>query len=433
LDKDPVTDQEQVITEITDQKEDTEGPTIPVQTKIKSKKPKLPKSDAVITVCNPVTKEETFGKYTAYTIKGTDKNGPFEVIRRYSDFDKIRHVLGKRWPGVYIPPIPSKKIVKNLDSGFVEDRLKGLEFFCKNVSRIIFLHYSEEFQLFIRSASPDIEKQLNNIPKLKPIELIEKYSTTFSYLADKEINSKTVPKIFVFRMMYLTKLREKLSSFKKTSKKIAKAKKEYYTQLGLFHEQVCVPYEKVVVCELNGKEDKFIFTKESDPDLPTTIQKVMEGSNRRSFETVYEYIRTKVREVDSLIEAIDQRDKYSSMKNKAQNKQKSETDDLQRVQAGKLTLSTLFSQKPKDQEISKITRNISVAAKEAEDLNTLHDMVTLILAYYTIPKFIKSNLGAFGRIMEHARSNELLNLGNIAQYWEVVLDNENLKQISLEK
>jgi len=102
----------------------------------------------------------------------------------------------------------------------------------------------------------------------------------------------------------------------------------------------------------------------------------MEGSNRRSFETVYEYIRTKVREVDvildsftefinifqSLIEAIDQRDKYSSMKNKAQNKQKSETDDLQRVQAGKLTLSTLFSQKPKDQEISKITRNISVVS-----------------------------------------------------------------------
>jgi len=137
LDKDPVTDQEQVITEITDQKEDTEEPTIPVQTKIKSKKPKLPKSvrfssldvtnwmkDAVITVCNPVTKEETFGKYTAYTIKvnirkiiqlkiiqGSDKNGPFEVVRRYSDFDKIRHVLGKRWPGVYIPPIPSKKIV----------------------------------------------------------------------------------------------------------------------------------------------------------------------------------------------------------------------------------------------------------------------------------------------------------------------------------
>jgi len=51
------------------------------------------------------------------------------------------------------------------------------------------------------------------------------------------------------------------------------------------------------------------------------------------------------------------------MKNKAQNKQKSETDDLHKVQAGKLTLSTLFSKKPVDQEISKITKNISLVIK----------------------------------------------------------------------
>jgi len=32
-------------------------------------------------------------KHVVYTIKGTDKNGDFECIRRYNEFDKIYETL----------------------------------------------------------------------------------------------------------------------------------------------------------------------------------------------------------------------------------------------------------------------------------------------------------------------------------------------------
>ena len=44
-----------------------------------------------------------------YTIRGTDKDGSFEIYRRYSDFANLREVLLIRWPGCYIPPLPPKK------------------------------------------------------------------------------------------------------------------------------------------------------------------------------------------------------------------------------------------------------------------------------------------------------------------------------------
>jgi hypothetical protein len=49
------------------------------------------------------------GFYT-YLITGSDDKGSFEMRRRYNDFFYFREALTKQWPGVYIPPIPEKKI-----------------------------------------------------------------------------------------------------------------------------------------------------------------------------------------------------------------------------------------------------------------------------------------------------------------------------------
>jgi hypothetical protein len=49
------------------------------------------------------------------------------VQRRYSDFNQVRVLLLNRWPGCYVPAIPSKKMVGNMDAHFIEDRRVGLE------------------------------------------------------------------------------------------------------------------------------------------------------------------------------------------------------------------------------------------------------------------------------------------------------------------
>jgi len=59
------------------------------------------------------------------------------------------------------------------------------------------------------------------------------------------------------------------------------------------------------------------------------------------------------------LEAINQRDKYDSLKSKNQDKQKSDTLELQKVLAGKTTLKGIFSRKSKEEEVSTLEKQIA--------------------------------------------------------------------------
>lgn len=96
-------------------------------------------------VVDPNVKKEGVSQHVVYTVKGEDKLGTFEVLRRFSDFDSLKVFLQKRWPSCYIPPIPDKKSVGNMDQKFIEDRRSLLEGFVKKVTELKHLWYSEEF------------------------------------------------------------------------------------------------------------------------------------------------------------------------------------------------------------------------------------------------------------------------------------------------
>ena len=104
-------------------------------------------SDTQIEVCDPIEKEG-LKKYIVYCIKGMDSRGAFEVYRRYSDFFSLRKEMLRRWPGIYIPEIPPKKAVGNMNKDFVEKRKQQLSRFVVCISNQENIYYSEEFQLF---------------------------------------------------------------------------------------------------------------------------------------------------------------------------------------------------------------------------------------------------------------------------------------------
>lgn len=63
------------------------------------------------TVANPVK----VSGHIKYTVTGEDSEGNFEATRRFNEFFTLRKVLLERWPGIYIPALPEKKLVGNKD------------------------------------------------------------------------------------------------------------------------------------------------------------------------------------------------------------------------------------------------------------------------------------------------------------------------------
>ena len=90
----------------------------------------------------------------------------------------MKEALASRWPGVYIPAIPEKKLMGNKDDKFVEERRALLERFMKEVAKYDYLTFSREFKVFARERG-DIEKILGQMLKQTPLQVLEKYRSHF--------------------------------------------------------------------------------------------------------------------------------------------------------------------------------------------------------------------------------------------------------------
>jgi hypothetical protein len=130
--------------------------------------------DAIFSVSNPITKEG-MRNFTMYTVEcNLIKN---IVYKRFSDFDSLRSKLLERWPGIYIPNIPKKKMTGNLDTALIEMRCKQLDSFVKKIIQMPYLLNSPEVRLFLNSE--EVDKTLSKLPKETFDEILIKYKTTF--------------------------------------------------------------------------------------------------------------------------------------------------------------------------------------------------------------------------------------------------------------
>ena len=112
-------------------------------------------------------------------MKGYGDDGPFSVTKRYSDFLKLRIVLIQRWPGFYMPSLPPKKTLGNMDNEFVAIRMEHLNNFIQMVAQYKFLLDSFEFKTFLKYTSTELETQYKALLVETPEEISEKYQKIY--------------------------------------------------------------------------------------------------------------------------------------------------------------------------------------------------------------------------------------------------------------
>lgn len=135
-------------------------------------------------VSNPVKS----GGHIKYSVTGIDMDGPFDEVRRYRDFFALKNALTQRWPGIFIPALPEKKLVGNNDGKFVEERSHLLERFMKELAKYDYLTNSKEFKIFARDKG-DLDKILNNLVKQTPMQVLEKYRLNFNVDEDQSTSA----------------------------------------------------------------------------------------------------------------------------------------------------------------------------------------------------------------------------------------------------
>lgn len=127
------------------------------------------------------------GNPVTYLVRGVDNEGPFEISRRYNDFYNFYNTLLNRWPGIYIPPIPPKKVGGNKDDKYLRERRIFLEKFIRVLGENDFLIESEEFKIFSRHTG-SIDKVFKVLPKLTSDVLLKRFQSCLDYNETPDIN-----------------------------------------------------------------------------------------------------------------------------------------------------------------------------------------------------------------------------------------------------
>jgi len=389
---------------------------------------KMNRNPITIQVLNPVPKDGKFDKYVIYTIKGSDKDGNFEVTRTQHQFTEIRSLLVQRWPGCYVPAIPPKRMLTKTTADFLEQRRKQYEMFCQKMSEIPYLHYSAEYQLFLKSTSENITFELNRFPKTDYVEIMSRLDLTFTDAIQREITNKTTEKIEHFKD-FLEKTKEPFKKYKKILKSIAKARRKYLSQFANLQESIATGFETNI---LKGFEDPIDHhpiargDKNKIFDLKESVGKIRITSSVDPIEFLHAWMKSEEKEVEGFLDSIRQRDNLIMLRGKILEKQKAKARELDKVANGSITLKTLFSMKGKAIEMDTMEKQIANFNKEVELLKMLIEKVTLILAYTEIDKFRRKKAEQYHQVITMASQNEIIKLKDMTAFWSYLLAKNEL-------
>ena len=192
----------------------------------------------------------------------TTKSKGYSVERRYSDFLNMRQELIKRFPGYIIPPIPVKKLSKNLDPEFVHERRSSLQLFLKDILKHPLSRNSDIFEKFISATSKDWE-EIAKLFKVNVQKEIDQYET-IEGKAKVDFDNHTI--------VYCDKIFT-----------ASKSLKEAYKDISAINQEICENMKKLSACfnKVSGQYQKLssLYLSLEDKAYSELFFNISEGSS----------------------------------------------------------------------------------------------------------------------------------------------------------
>lgn len=144
-----VEEEEEVKTSPEEPKEDDDY-TLSSVMPVVSGRPQRDTESRKVRVDTPEERKSRFKNYLVYPVSAEPSfPGVVVSMRRYSDFKWLRDSLCSQFPGMFIPPLPPKKLFGNFDEMFVEERRVDLERFLNRVELIHPFHSNLAYTMFL--------------------------------------------------------------------------------------------------------------------------------------------------------------------------------------------------------------------------------------------------------------------------------------------
>ena len=379
--------------------------------------------DAVqLYVSDPILNKDGVNQFTSYTLQGAKL--PESLSRRYRDFDALRKKFVERWPGVFIPNIPHKKMLFNTDKDIVGLRIEQINRFLKKLSRIDYLFNSDEMELFLQNSS-NVPKTLESIKEDSYQELLKRYSSTFTDYDENfdTIAGKTEQDDFYKK---LTAMYPKLRNFRA----FIYAEKERYKVVQQNYLAVINTlslYEKEVVdTYVNSDENKLVLFNMKNIDLCKNISNAKEKMIN-PYDRLYDSITEDYLDTEAMQEALEGLKGLQESYNKLTKTLTSINVQLNDLQAGKTNVKNLLRFKGKEDNISTLMAEKEKLEKDIEYLGQIIKIATFNMQGQ-IKKFKNVCLENYYSQLSKIEKDTEANAKIIDDLWETVVKDKNITE-----
>ena len=314
---------------------------------------------------NPQKNEKKVGtSYISYTLNGTDITE--QMSRRYSDFFALYEKLLVRWPGVYVPRIPPKKLTKNTSRKMIKNRMRLLNRFCLNLSNIDYLYSSDETSLF-KGNTPDLANAITKLPDLSPEDYLAKLKDAFPQYNENYdilIGKGKINEFDIFMKKSLKNIEVFQKSVESAAEKREHEKKKYVELMnGL------VDYEKNGIISYVEDNNSLIFNNPSYSELAEKVNK-LKDEMINPYTAFKEWLEEEVLDAEAMSIAIKGINELIEKEDKYRQKLESIETELKKLEGGGSSLKTLFKKKGDV---------ISSKQKEKEETQEKLDTMSLIV------------------------------------------------------
>ena len=309
------------------------------------------------------------GSFIQYTMDGTDITEP--LTRRYSDFFSLYEKLLQRWPGIYIPRVPPKKITGNMDPSVIRTRMRLLNRFCLNLSNIEYLYKAEETNIF-RNNIPDVSNAINKLPELSLSEILTRMKEAFPEYNENYDIIVGKSKFETFET-FLTACEKKIGEFKSSvdsaSEKRDADKKQFLELVKGFTN-----YEKDnMMIYADNNVNSLIFFNPAYSSLSERVLKLKQDMIN-PFVAFRDWLQEEILDVEAMKEALKQIRNLLETESKLKDKLNTLEEDLKKGQQGQVNIfKSIF--KKKEDIIAEMEKEKEITQQKIADIGEIIKIV----------------------------------------------------------
>jgi len=379
-----------------------------ILTYMKFKQNKIPdklKFDFQVKISNYIIKESDLNifSHVKYTLEGYLDGREFSVERRYKEFIAYRKLLIKNWPGLFIPPIPPKKDLGNLEESFIKLRKKFLQQFFNRIASAPHLSSSQETKIFLESKNKNYLDLPFEIYFKKEHTIYEYYTQYFDFLIERDltkINKNFISEFF----LKLNKTKRQLENILLITTESIYVKLENDKRTFEFYENF-YEFDNSYVYDMFKVEKN--SRKKYNEDLIECglIENLHRRNYENSFETFYEWSNSELMDINAMIECIFSVYQYQELFEEKFALLNSQNEELIKISKPGIVDKFLFSHDLKYLETK--TVDVKNLKEEVLMLKQLVDFLFKIIYYIEIPTFKRDKMEFYKKFLCRLLENEI--------------------------